>query len=335
MELNEALASAFDTAPADTAPAIETPAVDVEQTTQPEGRARDEAGRFAAKAADTKPADPAALTAENQPATQPEAPKTRVPSSWKKEVAAIWEKADRGEPLTSQEIKAIQDEALRREGDFHKGIETWRSGADKAKAFDQVLAPYQDTFKQLGVEPTAAISALLQADNTLRNGPPTVKLQKLLELAQVYGIDLSQQPNPDVARYEAELFATRQQLDQFKRDQEAASMNSLNSDIEAFKSAPGHEHFEDVRAHMASLLQGGAAQTLEEAYDMAVYANPTTRASLLEQQRKAAAEAAQAQRARSAAVSVRGSSPASTASTVADKGSVRDAVAAAFDAHTT
>lgn len=320
MELTEALESAFDTAQPEAA-TIDTP------TPEPvvsEGRSRDEAGRFAPKVQDATITAPAV-------AAPVEAPKTSFPSSWKKELSTVWDKADAGQPWTPEEAKMFREEALRREGDFHKGIEGWRSNADKGRAFEQALAPYQETLQKLGVDGVTAVSELMKADHILRNAPESVKAQKIFELAQVYGIDLRKQFSPDVAKYEQELFATRQQLQDMRSQQENASKASLNSDIEAFKAAPGHEHFEVVRPHMAALLQGGQAQNLDEAYEQAVYANPQTRTAMLNQQSKGAAAAAQAQRAKAAAVSVRGSSPASGASSVANHPSIKDAVTAAFD----
>lgn len=43
---------------------------------------------------------------------------------------------------------------------------------------------------------------------------------------------------------------------------------------------------------MAALLQAGQATTLEDAYEQAVYANPTTRAAMLQQQLQAARDEA-------------------------------------------
>lgn len=312
MELNEALESAFDTAQPEAAPVIETPETQPTETAA-ETRARDDAGRFAKNT-------PAPDVPMQPPLDAPVAPTVKAPpSSWRKEVA---------EKHWSQFAPEVQEEVLRREADFHKGIEGWRSNADKGRAFEQALAPYQDTLKALNVDGVTAVTELMKADHILRNAPESVKVQKILELANVYGIDLQKQFSPDVARYEQELFQTKEQLKNYQSQQENASKEALNSDIETFKQAPGHEHFEAVRAHMAALLQGGQAKDLSEAYEQAVYANPTTRNAVLEQQR-------QSQRAKAAAVSVRGSSPASGASSVAERLSTKDAVSAAFDQHST
>lgn len=320
-DLRSSIESAFDAStesapePA-AAPATFDASTGAEVKTEPATRARDEAGRFAAKA----PAEPA----PEPIAPVPEAAPTRqAPSSWKKEAAAEFAKLP----------QHVQDEVLRREGDFHKGIEGFKSHADAGRAYQKALEPYQETLKSLGVDGVTAVSELMKADHVLRNAPESVKFQKLMELARVYRIDLQKQFSPDVARYEQELFTTREQLKQLQSQTQESTNASLNSEIERFKSAPGHELFEEVRVHMASLLSGGVATDLEDAYQQAVFANPQTRTSLLEQQKAKAAEEARVQRARAASGSVRGSSPASGASANSAGNSIRDAVSAAFDAH--
>lgn len=318
MELTEALESAFDTAQPE-AVTIEPTPVEQPTETAAEARARDEAGRFAK--AENTPApkvEPTEALVQHVPAAK------TAPSSWRKEVAEKhWSRFD----------PEAQDEILRRESDFHKGIEGFKSNADKGRAFEQAIAPYQDNLTKAGVDSVTAIKELLGADHVLRNAPESVKVQKLLELANIYGIDLQKQFSPDVAQYERRLFESDQRIKDLEGRSKAEAEMALNSDIEAFKAAPGHEHFEGVRAHMASLLSGGVAKDLEDAYQQAVYANPQTRAAMLQQQAAQVSAGAQAQRAKAAAVSVRGSSPASGATSGVETKSIKDAVSAAFDQH--
>jgi hypothetical protein len=108
---------------------------------------------------------------------------------------------------------------------------------------------------------------------------------------------------------------------------------SLDSEIQAFST--GKPHFEVVREHMGRLIGSGAVSTLAEAYDQAIWANPTTRTLLIDEQKRAAAaevekqrQAASAQRA--ASVNVRGSS-APSADAPRDW---RDTLAKSYDAVT-
>jgi len=69
---------------------------------------------------------------------------------------------------------------------------------------------------------------------------------------------------------------------------------------------------------MAALLQANRAADLDQAYDMAIWARPDLRASLLQQERKTAeteaTQKAQQQRSQAAGSSLRGSSPSASTS---------------------
>lgn len=268
-------------------------------------RARDETGRFTAAELAQQAVDKAAAT-EIAPAPAPEA--KRPPSSWKKEAAAEFDKLP----------PHVQDEVLRRETDFHKGIEGFKQHADLGRSMERTLQPYMQTIQSLGVPPDQAVGALLRADAMLRNPDPAQRAQYFSQLAQQYGIDLGQaaqvpQRDPYTMQLEQRLSQIQAQQESFQQSQQEQQRQSLNSELTAFSATA--EHFEAVREDMAALLQAGRATDLKDAYDKAVYANPQTRQLLLEQQTAAALKQAQsaalANRAKAASVSVRGSSPAS------------------------
>lgn len=317
-DLRSALEKAYD-GPAEQ-PGNITDADDVAE--QKVDRARDEAGRF--KKAEATDAPPQEVKPEAETPAAPVSEK-RPPSSWKKEAAAEFDKL----PVH------VQDEILRREGDFHKGIEGFKTHAELGRSMERALQPYMQTIQSLGVAPDVAVGHLLRADAMLRNGSQEQKATYLATLAKQYGIDMGQasQVAPEqqyVFQLEQQLKQLQQQQQDFQRSQQEREMQSLNSELQAFSQE--HEHFEAVRDDMAALLQAGRAKDLQEAYDMAVYANPQTRAALLEQQRQEALKQAQSQalasRAKAAAVSVRGSSPAS--GSVAAPTSLRAALEAAY-----
>lgn len=269
-------------------------------------RARDEAGRFTAAELAQQAADKEAARPVEQQAI--EQPVKKAPSSWKKEAAAEFDKLP----------PHVQDEVLRRETDFHKGIEGFKSHADLGRTIERTLQPYMQTIQQLGVTPDVAISSLLKADAGLRHGTPEQKAAHLAGLAQTYGIDIGQvaqvpQKDPYTFQLEQRLQQLQQQQEQFQQSQQEQQREALNSELQAFAATA--EHFEAVKEDMAALLQAGRATDLKDAYDKAVYANPQTRQTLLEQQKSEALKQAQTQalnaRAKAAAVSVRGSSPAS------------------------
>jgi gas vesicle protein len=318
-------AESFTTAPVQEAP-IETP--EKEGVSEPKTIDRDEAGRFSSKA--TEPV-------EKQPETLAPPPVRANPfTSWKPAAQEAFRKADAGESLTPEEIKILREEAERREGDWHKGVAEFKTHAERARTYDQVIAPYQNHLKSLGVDAPTAINALLNAEMKLRTGDPASKAQYFAQLAKEYGIDLGAvqaqpQADPQTQYLMDQLQGLQRQQQMWQNQIQAQEQQRVNEEIDSFKTqAP---HLDAVREDMADLLETGKAKTLQEAYEMAIWMRPDTRQTLVEQQRieaqqKALAES-QAQRAKTAAVSVKGSSPAS-AGTQPVKGSLRDIIAAQF-----
>lgn len=306
-----------------------TPEPQVSEDSEP--RARDEQGKFAAKEAPIEtPSDP--------PADIPVEPEIKAPSSWKPEAKAAYIKAERGEALTPQEIKILTAEANRRESDFLKGLEEFKGHAQKARTFEQVIAPYQQTLQQLGVDAPTAIAKLLQADHTLRYSDPVQKAQYFQNLAREYGIDLGQvqnmpAPDPQTQYLMQQLHELRQTQQMWQNSIQQQEQAKANQELTAFATAD-KTHFEAVRNDMADLLETGKAQSLEQAYEMAVWMRPDIRQTLIEQQqieaRKKYDEQQRAQKARAASISVRGSSPSSTGSQPVT-GSLRDILEAQFD----
>lgn len=323
----EALESALEqheTTEAEVAPEV-APEVTTEVTKEP--RARSEDGKFAKK-------EP-----EVTPEVAPEPAPRKAPSSWKPAAQEAFLKADRGEPLTTEEIKILTQEAERRESDFHKGVSEFKGHSERAKAYDAAIAPYQQHLQSLGVDAPTAINALMRADMTLRTSDPVTKAQYFAQLAKEYNIDLNQlheppqvDPQTQYLMNELQVLRNQQQMwqNQARQQEEAIAQDQLAS-----FATPGRPHFDAVRKEMADLLETGKAKDLQEAYEKAVWSDPDIRQSLLDQQRaeaqKKALEQAQAQKARTAAVSVKGSSPASSGVQPGNKGSLRDILAAQFD----
>lgn len=312
-DLRSALESAFEEKTDDTSQidsVVNTPEPVTEDKpleTSAEQRARDEAGRFAAKEKAPEPVTPPAE--EIKP--------IKAPSSWKPAAQEAYLKAERGEALTPEEVRILTNEANRRESDFHRGVEEFKTHAQKARAYEQVIAPYQQTFQQLGVDAPTAIGALLKADHTLRYGDPATKAQYFQQLAQQYGVNLENISNPlpidpQIQYYQQQnnqLIQTTEKLHNWVQQQE---QTRANQELEQFSQA-GNAHFDAVRGDMADLLETGKATSLQDAYEKAVWMNPDIRQSLIEQQRSEAQKKAMAEaqnlRAKTAAVSVKGSSP--------------------------
>lgn len=221
-----------------------------------------------------------------------------VPNTWKKEASAKWNEL----PLE------VKNEISRREADFHKGIEQYKQSASFGDSINRAIQPYMATINSLGIPADQAISALMTADHKLRYGSADEKKSYFMQLAKNYGVDLqdsqnnSQQENEYVDPNILSLKKQISDLNSYVSNQQLMSerqyQDQLNSEILKFSSDPKNSHFETVKNHMAALLQAGQAKDLSDAYDQAVFANPTTRAIMLQQQiaaqKEEAAKAAKA-----------------------------------------
>lgn len=297
-------------------------------------RLRDESGRFA-KAEKVEP-EPVAVNTEPHAETtgflktEPVEPvvERKAPSSWKPDAQQAF----------SQLPPQVQDEVLRRETDYHKGIEGYKQHAHAAQAFESVIKPFMPTIQQMGVDAPTAVQRLLQADHTLRYSDQTTKVQLFNQLAREYGIDIAQaanqpQPDPQYLALQQQLAQQQRELQNWKQEQMRTQETVAQTEIQKFASNPANVHFEAVREDMAKLLNSGLAESLQDAYDKAVWQRGDIRQSLIEQQRaeaqRQAIEQSQHAKAKAASVSVKGSSP-SAGGVQPVKGSLRDQLAAAF-----
>jgi len=282
--------------------------------------ARDNQGKFASQQAET-------FTEAEPPVWK------RPPASWKKDYHEPWNAVD----------DKIKEYVWAREEQMRKGVEPLLSKAQFADQMEEVISPYRDTIRGLGIKESEAVKALMQADHTLRFGAPEQKQQMFMQLAQQYGVNLANQVasnsqnalmDPTIYALQNEVVKVKGQLQSWQDQQEQAQNATLLTEINGF--AQRAEHFETARPTMISLLQSGAAQTLEDAYDMAIWGNPELREVMLEarQAQNNASVSAEKNRAakaaRAAAVSVRSSTPGTnTASKAQDR---RSLLAEQFDA---
>jgi len=296
---------------------------------------RDESGKFTAKDTDKKPAP--AEKAEAAAKETPEAPKEEaasvnappMPNSWPKEKAETWTKLD----------PAAREYIAQREIEVQRGFAKQAEKFAPFQQIEQLFEPYQDRMKADGMTPVQAVQRLLGAQRILDSNP----VHGLAWLARSYGIDINNLPQQLAAQQQnrpaqgdPRVETALQRVERLERelqDRQEAERQSLNqsilSEIDTFRASGKHPYFEDVRADMAELITIGSATSLADAYERAVWANPTTRAKLIEAQRKTEAEQAQAaalKAKQAGSINVR-SSPASTT----PNRNPRETMAAAWD----
>ena len=256
-------------------------------------------------------------TGESQAPNTPEKPRVDMPKSLRLELKDHWEKAP----------PELQQAFAQRDADYEKGITQYKSRDAEARAITEQFAPYEWILRNEGTTPAQAIAPLLQTAALLRTGTPAQKSQAVAHMIQQFQIPIDQvsahlggtAPVQQDSHYN-DLAQQVQQLTQHITQQQyqaqKSNENRALSVIQQFASDPANMHFEAVSDRMLQLLQapqvlGDTSQMSEReklqlAYDTAVRLDPQLAQTLYAQQQQQAQATAQVQRARTAAVSVRG-----------------------------
>lgn len=249
--------------------------------------------------------------------------------SWKADAAKVMEK------LPEEAQKYI----IERQDQFHKGIEQYKEAANYAKTIDRAISPYKDYMSNLGVTPDVAFTNLLKTEHTLRMGTYQEKAEMLQKLAHDYQIDMNSLAgvpyDPNMHNLKSQLEYTQSQLQASQNFRQSQEDVQIQSTIDEF--AQSHEHFTDVQATMADLLERGFANDLDDAYAKAIRLDDNVFNKTVAQQQSGvnrqnlvqANQAAQA--AKAAAVSVKGAPAGVTRSVM--PASTEDAVRQAMRLH--
>jgi hypothetical protein len=249
-------------------------------------RTRDDRGRFASGGSEA-PAEPApapATVAEQAPAEPATGQLEAAPNAWSTSAKAKWAELP---PEVRQFVRE-------REEQVHKEFSRRDSEREFGREVQRVVSPYEAMIRAEGGTPAAAISSLLNTAYVLRTGSPELKAQALRQIAQQFSVDIQAvaQPGQDVPPYvmqlQQELQSIKSERLREQQERERQAEAQLAQTINAFASDAKHTHFETVKPVMAALLQSGAAQDLEDAYSMAVWARPDLRTSLTATQQAAA-----------------------------------------------
>jgi hypothetical protein len=225
---------------------------------------------------------------------------------------------------------AIQQEVLKREGDFVKGLEERATRLKSYEPIEQALEPIRQQLDLNGVSPGQYVRQLVAAEQFLQRNPG----EAIQYLARNYGVDLqgltqqqAEQPQADPAmaalQQQVQDLSSRQA--EFYQHQAQQQEAAVSQQIEAFKADPANKHFDTVYEDMVSLAAAeraaGKEPSLPDLYQRAIWANPSVREQLLAEQRaeadkKAAEEKAkrakEAQRAAAANIGTQGTSSGET-----------------------
>jgi hypothetical protein len=266
---------------------------------------------------------------EAQDAAEEVKPVSR-PSTWKKEYVQIWDKMEAGQQISKEDFVKFAEYANQRESEYKKGVSTYKAEADRARGYEEAIAPFIPELQAQNISPAAWINNLGRAHMVLSKAPYSEKVQMFQRLAQDYGIQLGEDgvSVPQTDAYTQQLMNQLNQVNQevysiknrFQQEEQSRLMSEIErvrSDVEKFP------HFDVVREEMAQLLELGKAQDLETAYKKAVRMNDDVWAleqeRLLASAKQASNKAQQVAKAKTVAVSPKSSTPRGTVATTDKK----------------
>lgn len=222
--------------------------------------------------------EPAETPAPSEPAEEetppPPEPQLAPPKTWRPEAAAKWQTLP----------PEVQREVLKREDDIFRGIESYKADAEVGKSVQRILSPYMPMLQAAGLSPLDQVDGLMKAHHLLATGTPEQKSLLFQRLAQDYGVsleNLSGEPSfvdPQVAALQSQLAGLQSRLMEREAREANAARQALQEELNTFASDPAHQYFDEVAGDIAALLRAGAASSLADAYEKAVWTNPATRA---------------------------------------------------------
>lgn len=251
------------------------------------------------------------------------------PNSWSPQYREDWDKLS----------KEMKGQILKREQDFHKGIDQYREKASAYDEFEKLAMPYIPALNAASVTPTQAFKNSLDLYYMMLTGDPEAKRHLLVKLGKQFSVDMNELPVEEDNAFTrlSQQVATLQQQLQMQQMQGQVNPQGTSDHyqqmVSEFRQAPGHEHFDELSPVMASLIESGQAQELDDAYQMALRTRSGTWESRLNQERKKWAEEERNRtvKAKAAAVSVKGSKPAPISTSSKASNDIRSALYAAFD----
>jgi len=273
-----------------------------------------------------------------EPTESDEEPQEKVtrPSTWKKEYVSIWDKMEKGEQISKDDFTKFAEYANQRESEYKKGVSTYKAEADRAKSYENAIAPYASDLQRRGIQPTQYIENLVRAEQILSNAPYEQKVQAFQKLASDYGIQLNggqvTQLDPYTQQLMNQLNMVNQEVSSIKGRFAQEENQRLMGEIERVRSdVEKFPHFDAVREEMAQLLELGKAQDLETAYKKAVRMNDDVweleQERLLSTAKQSTIKAQQVAKAKAAAVSPKSTTPSGKVTDPGDKKDRRSLIA--------
>lgn len=268
---------------------------DTDSAAEKASRARDEKGRFAKSQEQRSQESELEATTEGQEtelaieSAQP-APPVLAPSGWDAEEREAFNQA----PRKAQEAFIRRETELRRS--FQQASERAAHVERTWAEVDQALKPFEQQLGLAGIKPAQAVQQLMKWQQFLESDTD----RALVQLAQSYGRTFGQlaQVEAQQPQVSPEMRALQQQVQQLngllnqqqqhKRESEYAAMSAEIQSFCAEKDAQGNplrpyiEHIIDDVLPVLQTLRSAKPQApvralLQEAYEKAIWLNPSTR----------------------------------------------------------
>jgi hypothetical protein len=297
-----------------------------------EARARDEkTGQFVKQ---DKPIEAAPEKAAPEPKSEAQPKEPSAPASTLRAPPPGWSKESKDFYNSLPPDHPLRKDVEKREDEVSNGFKTY---GDKTKRFEEiesVLSPHRAGYQQHGLNDAQAINSLFAWENSFRN--PATRAIAFQNLARAWNFDLSTLAQPsqpaqgDTGQQPPQQPVADPRIDTVVQELNEIRAGQMQREIASFSQ--GKPHFEAVRQIMGQLLNGGAAQTMDEAYQKALKLHPEVSA-LIEKEASEKAEAERrkqaedkARQASLAASSVRGNATAGNVNTSGKARSTKQSV---------
>jgi hypothetical protein len=256
--------------PVETAPSIDI-AAGVDQISAdlfPESREKDPTPQETVAPALAEPTDaaPPTKTVPPLPTASP------LPKSWKASMGDLWNKI----PPEAQQYYE------KREREMADGASQYKDFAEYGKTLQAAMAPYQPTLQAQGIDAPTAVRTLLEAHYKLTSGTLESRQAAYRDLGTRLGIPGSATNTTESTPIDPRIQTLEQKLDQMHQvltqQQQAAlqaAQQKASVEVGAFAADPTHAFFDECHEDIVKFLKAG--DSLQEAYDKAVWANPVTR----------------------------------------------------------
>ncbi len=186
--------------------------------------------------------------------------------------------------LTPEAQEIVRGTEKAREAEYTRRSQEVAEYRKTADPFVEAVKPHleylQQVAPQVGNTPAGMIHAIIATERTLRQGQPQERYQAFAQLAQAYGVDLRafatgqipvHQPQAQPVQ-DPRLDTVSRELAQLKaeREREVADRQITSFSTERDEQGqPRYPYFEKVKHVMASIIQSGQADNLQDAYRMA------------------------------------------------------------------